>query len=405
MGRLIARLRRRSDDERRQALADYQQGRTTPHRTSICNAPSSNLYFGVDGQASPCWLYYPTPVPRWSPDRSITDIWNGAEFTDVRRALAAQRFIGRCRECEHDILTGNRPLAAAYDFDEPIGEWPSMLELELSNQCNLACVMCNGNLSSRIRREREHLPPLSSPYDESFVEQVAALLPHLRELRFNGGEPLLQPIVHDIGERVGDLRPDLKVTIATNGTVLNTKVHRLLDRCSIHVNVSIDSLVPARYEQIRLHADFDHLMANFEVFRDYCLTHDRSLCVMVNPMRENWSEMADFVWWCNERDVHLWFNTIREPSHLALHSLAAGELETMRAELARRSLPKPVPGPYESVHRHNIDVFRRFVDHQLTTWRDEAGDTRSGVPVTLASSKRRETSTRTPDHLDMPGKG
>ena len=379
--------------QRRRALDTYQAGRTTPHRDSICNAPLTNLYLGVDGQASPCWLYYPNPVPRWSPERSIAELWNGPEFTKVRKALAHHRFIGRCSECEHDILTINRPLAAAYDFDRPIGQWPSMLELELSNQCNLACVMCNGNLSSRIRREREHLPPLESPYDGTFVDQVAEILPHLAELRFNGGEPLMQPIVHQIAERVGDLRPDLKVTIATNGTVLNAKVRRMLDRCSIHVNLSLDSLDSGRYEEIRVHSDFAAVMANFEQFRTYCRERHHTLCIMVNPMRMNWDEMADYVWWCNARDVHLWFNTIREPGHVALHNLPAVELAAIHDDLAVRELPEPVAGPYESVHRNNIHVFRRFVDHQLTTWRDEArrdpsSRATNGVSVALGPTRR-----------------
>ena len=372
------------------ALRTYQEQRTTPFRDSICNAPSVNLYMAVDGQASPCWLYYPPEVPRWSPERSIADIWTGAEFTEVRRALAEHRFIGRCSECEHDITTGNRPLAAAYDFEYPITDWPSLLELELSNQCNLACVMCHGRLSSRIRREREHLPPLHSPYDESFVDQVAELLPHLHELRFNGGEPLMQPLVHQISERVGDLRPDLKVTIATNGTVLNTKVRRMLDRCNIHINLSLDSLDAQRYEEIRVHSDFDLVMENFETFREYCHERDRTLCIMVNPMRMNWMEMAEYVRWCNQRDVHLWFNTIREPAHVALHNLPTDELRTIHDTLAVEHLPDPIDGPFADVHRHNIEVYRRFVDHQVRTWLDESSARRSPdeVAVELGATRR-----------------
>ncbi|MEZ5322518.1 MAG: twitch domain-containing radical SAM protein [Microthrixaceae bacterium] len=376
--------------ERELAIDRYRRGRSTFEREAICNAPFTNLYFSVDGQASPCWLYFPPEVPRWSPERSIADIWNGPEFTAVREALRRDEFIGRCSECEHDILTGNRPLAAAYDFDHPLGEWPSMLELELSNQCNLACVMCHGGLSSRIRRERDHLPPIVSPYDDSFADQVAELLPHLRELRFNGGEPLMQPIVHRILERVAEHRPDLKVTIATNGTVLNDKVRSLMERCSLHFNISIDSLVAERYEEIRVHSDFDTLMANFERFRAYCKANDRTLCVMVNPMRMNWMEMGDYVLWCNERDVHLWFNTIREPRHLALHSLSGEELAAIHEELSRFDRSSLDPRRLTDRGRHNLGVFERFVDHQVATWRDEAyaREESGGVPVALTSTPK-----------------
>jgi len=373
----------------RYRLRSYQSKRDTPHRESVCNAPSTNLYFSVDGQASPCWLYFPSKPPKWSPDRSIKDIWTGPEFTKVRGALADGRFIGRCKTCKHNIATGNRPLAAAYDNPHPIGDWPTMLELELSNLCNLECVMCSGRLSSRIRKYREHLPPLVSPFDDTFVEQVAELLPHLHEIRFNGGEPLMQPLVYKIAERIGEVRPDLKVTIATNGTVINDKVRRLLDRCSIHVNLSLDSLVPHRYEEIRINSDFAKVMENFEVFREYTQRRGHTLCIMVNPMRMNWMEMADYVWWCNERNVHLWFNTIQYPEHVALHNLPADELQTIFDTLAAAPLPTPPKGPAGDIHRNNLEVYERFVHNQVTTWLADARSAAGrdpglvGVPVEL----------------------
>jgi MoaA/NifB/PqqE/SkfB family radical SAM enzyme len=357
----------------------YQDQRRTPHRASVCNAPLTNLYLQADGTASPCWLYYPSQPPKWSPTRSLADIWTGPEMTAVREALAEHRFIGRCTECEHDIRTGNEPLAAAYDNDRPIGDWPTMLELELSNLCNLECVMCNGLLSSRIRKNREGLEPLDVPYDESFIDQVTELLPHLHELRINGGEPLMQPLVHVLGERVAQHRPDLRVTIATNGTVMNRKVRTLMETCTLHFNISIDSLQPERYEAIRVHASFDKLMANTAEIHEYCRTNGRTLCIMVNPMRENWEEMPEFIRWCDERDLPVWFNTIRNPAHLALHSLPAEQLthivDTWRAER--------FPEPVTDMEVRNAGIFQQLV-HQVETWRDEAAARpANGVPVTL----------------------
>ena len=364
----------------KRALDRWQASRDTPHRDSVCNAPSTNMYFCVNGTVAPCWLYFPNRPPTWSPERSILDIWRGPEFTEVRQALADGRFIGRCGTCGHDVATGNRPLAAAYDNEHEIGEFPTMLELELSNLCNLECIMCSGELSSKIRRT-EGRPALVSPYDDSFVDQVAELLPHLHELRFNGGEPLMQPIVHKIGERIGDLRPDLKVTIATNVTIINDKARRLMERCNIHVNISIDSLIPERYAQIRVHGDLHQVQANFDEYLGYCHRGGRNLAVMVNPMRVNWDEMADYVWWTVEKGAFLWFNTIRYPEHLALWNLPAGELAHIHDTLAAKALPEPAEGPDGDVCRGNREVFERFVHSQLATWRDEAEGRPDPVPV------------------------
>lgn len=351
------------------------------------------MYFCVDGQVAPCWLYFPSKVPRWSPERSIEDIWRGPEFTKVREALAEHRFLSSCGVCEHNIDTGNLPLAAAYDNEHAIGDWPTMLELELSNLCNLECVMCSGQLSSKIRRNRDHLPPLISPYDDSFVDQVAEILPHLHELRFNGGEPLMQPIVHKITDRIAEIRPDLKVTIATNGTIINDRARRMMERCNIHVNISIDSLIPERYAEIRVHGDLNEVLANFEEYRGYCHADGRNLAVMVNPMRMNWDEMADYVWWASERQVHLWFNTIRYPEHVALHNLSYDELAHIHDTLAAKPLPEPAPGPAGNATWGNREVFERFVHTQLATWRDEAKgrrDAPAGVPVQISASPSAE---------------
>lgn len=355
----------------KQAVRTYQRHRETPHRDSLCNAPRTNLYFTVDGQVAPCWRYFPEQVPRWGQGRSILDIWQGPEFERVRRAIADERFVDQCAQCEHEIATGNRPLAAAYDNEHPIGEWPTMLELELSNRCNLECVMCNGQLSSLIRKNREQRPPLESPYDERFVEQVAELLPHLHEVRFNGGEPFLHPIVHRIGARIAATRPDLKITVATNGTVINDKVRRMLAGCNVHINLSIDSLVPERYAAIRVNGDLDRVMAHFAELKAYCADGGRDLCIMVNPMRMNWMEMNDYVWWTAEHGVRLWFNTIKEPAHLALHSLPADELAAIHEEMAAKPLPVPPDGPTGRVGRANDHVYASWL-HQVATWRDEA---------------------------------
>lgn len=379
---------RRTGHESDAALRSYERARPTTHRHSACNAPLNNLYFRADGAIAPCWLQFHQDSPRWTPDGpTIRDIWDGEWLGDLRRRLVNRDFSGPCTTCRHEIEVGNRPLAAAYDEIQVQDHWPSMFELELSNQCNLECVMCSGMLSSRIRANREGLPPLEIPYDSSFIDQVVEFLPHLEELRINGGEPLMQAAAFQLLDHVGDLRPDLKVTIATNGTVLNSKVERVLQRCAIHFNVSIDSLQAERYEAIRVHARFDVLMRNVERFIEYSHRTDRLLCVMVNPMRTNWDEMPDYVRWCNERDVALYFNTIRYPESEALHPLPADELRRIRSTLQEDHPVLPSTG-VGWLHRRNLAVLDRFRNVQLAAWIDEADErpASSEVPVELGPS-------------------
>ena len=320
-----------------EGVAKYEALRKAKDQTHLCNAPVTNLYFRTDGLVVPCWLQIGDAVTnRWSPDRSIRDIWDSEYLGRLRADLRDGRMGGMCWLCKNCVDEGTRPLALAYEDVEPNPgyEWPSMIELELSNQCNLECVMCQGSLSHLIRRNREHLPPLPQAYDDSFVDQLREFIPHLQELRFNGGEPLVQSQVFDICELVYELNPGLKITIATNGNVLNDRVRSHFERGNFHVNISIDSLRPERYEAIRPRSDHAQLIDNFFWFRDYCDERNRLISVQVNPMRHNWDEMGEIMDWALKNDTRCWYNIVRYPLGSALWNLPADDLEEIHRRWA-----------------------------------------------------------------------
>jgi MoaA/NifB/PqqE/SkfB family radical SAM enzyme len=327
--------------------------------SSFCKAPSNNMYFTVKGYVSPCWKTT-VACDNWSEDRSIMDIWSGDKFQMYRDALAKNVFLNRCTECKVDVDNEVWPLARAYE-KLPVHEYPSLMELELSNQCNLECTMCSGLLSSGIRKNRDKLPPLKQIYTDKFVEELREFIPHLQELRFNGGEPFAQKIVLDICDMVTEVNPKLKIRVATNGTVYTKRVKHILANNNIHLNISIDSLQQQRYEEIRINADFKKLMINFDIFHKYSKDNNRSLVVLINPMRNNWEEMVDFIWFTDKFDISLWYNTILYPTHLAIHSMQAEDLDivynTMLAQL--QELPSNV---------RNYDKFKHLVSNQIGNW-------------------------------------
>lgn len=334
---------------------------------AMCNAPWNNMYFTATGKVSPCWKL-PGYCDNWSKERSIMDIWKGDKFQMYRDALSENKFINRCASCKKDVDDGVWPLARAYE-GHGINEngYPVYMELELSNQCNLECVMCSGLLSSGIRKNRDKLPPLPQIYDESFREQMREFLPHLKELRFNGGEPLSQKIVLDVCEDAVDLNPMLPIWMATNGTVYNKRVKYLMDRCNLNFNVSIDSLIPERYSSIRINGHLEDVLRNFDIYRNYCLKKTQyknqvisGLSIMVNPMRVNWDEMVNFGVFASEKNVNIWYNTILYPQHLAIWNLPSSEIkniyDTLKSQLD--TLPESSI-PHQTNH---------LVNNQIKNW-------------------------------------
>ena len=329
-----------------------------------CNAPFNNMYFTVRGKVSPCWKL-PGFCDQWSPERSISDIWFGEEFDRYRNALKACNFLDRCKECETEIAKDVWPLAKAYQ-KYPVRVYPSLMELELSNQCNLECVMCSGELSSGIRKNRDKLPPLPQIYTQEFVEQLREFVPHLTELRFNGGEPFAQKIVLDICDMVAEVNPGLKVNIATNGTVYSKRVRKILEQNNTHINISIDSLDPKRYSEIRINGKMEDVHKNFALYKEYCGT-TKNLSVMVNPMRNNWFEMVDFLKFTDENNTSLWYNTILYPKEWAIWNLSAQALEEIYNGLRQRLDDYPRPEGFS-----NYNTTEHLIEHQIKNWWKEA---------------------------------
>jgi molybdenum cofactor biosynthesis enzyme MoaA len=350
-------------------VAAYNASRGRPHSRHICHAPFSNMYFNVHGDCAPCWLTFLNPDSY--PQKSVREIWFGETFQNLRDSLLRYDLTHKCNVCLKNLQTGNHTsvLARAYDVNE-IRKYPTMLELEVANTCNLECVMCIGELSSSIRKNREKLPPLESPYDDAFAEQLEEFIPHLKELRFNGGEPFLIPLVFKMFEKVERLNPKLKVVIATNGTVLNNKVKYWLGRLNIHINFSLDSLTDDIYETIRVNAKFSRVMEHFDHYHAYCRDNKRTMCMMVNPMRNNWHEMPAFVRFANSRNVNLWFNTIHRPKEWAIWSLPSEQLREIHATLSAVEFGEPAGNT--SIAAYNIGVYRNLADVQIRNWMREA---------------------------------
>lgn len=332
-------------------------------KNAACNAPFNNMYFTVRGSVSPCWKL-PGFCDQWSEERSIRDIWFGDKFQMYRDALKKSQFLHRCGECKKDIDNNVWPLAKAYE-KYPVNEYPSLIELELSNQCNLECVMCSGELSSGIRKNRDKLPPLPQVYTDKFIKEMEEFVPHLTELRFNGGEPFAQKIVLDICDMVAEINPGLKINMATNGTVYNKRVEKILKQNNIHINISIDSLDYQRYSEIRINGNLHDVFKNLEIYKKYC-AEKKELSIMVNPMRNNWFEMIDFVKFADKHEVNLWYNTILYPKELAIWNLPTKTLKEIYNDLSKKL--EEYKQTSSTGRKYNIHVAEHLVYNQIRNW-------------------------------------
>ena len=149
----------------------YNLQRKTANTSLPCWAPFRSMYFGFRGNTSVC-CFNKMHVIGTYPAQSIREIWFGAKADEIRQSLSKSDFSLGCQPCHELITAENYSGLPAKNFDPlPINSnrFPSKIDFELSNECNLECIMCRGEFSTAIRRNREKLQHIPSAYDSAFV--------------------------------------------------------------------------------------------------------------------------------------------------------------------------------------------------------------------------------------------
>ena len=146
-------------------------------------------------------------------------------------------------------------------FEPQALEFPNRVTLELTNHCNLNCVMCPRH---HMKGPKGYLAfsLFKRIIDEIVDHRGTALVPFFR------GESLLHPDFIAMMTYANDkgIRP---IQLATNGTLLTEEVARALLGLELDfVSFSVDSIDPNTYGLIRRGADLTSVLKNIEFFCD-----------------------------------------------------------------------------------------------------------------------------------------
>ena len=300
----------------------------------FCYVPFNSMTFSFQGKVFTC-SYNRDAVLGYYPDKTIDEIWNGVPAQKIREHMSHNDLDFGCQHCKYFFekrkFSNLKPLVwdkyAEKGTDNPM---PRVLEFELSNECNLECQMCLGEVSSSIRKNRDKLSPIKMPYDDAFIEQLEKYIPHLEEAKFYGGEPFLIDIYYKIWAKITEINPNIKIFVITNGTAWNKKIRTVLENGHFDVAISIDSTHRETLEKIRKNIRYDTLMSNIDNFSSYCLSRGANLSLSFTAQRENWQDFPDYVSFCNEKKAYMYVSYLETPVQFAIPGLPVEELKKIR---------------------------------------------------------------------------
>lgn len=297
----------------------------------LCKAPFNSLRLTLNGNIQVCCVNTEFVLGKY-PDISIKEAWFGKKINQFRDAILEKNLSLGCSECNTQIEIGAFSSLKAYSYNHikiNKNRYPSLIEFELANNCNLECVMCNPYTSSAIQNNCNLNINYSTPYNISIVNEIEEFIPHLTHVNFIGGEPFLIPIYYSIIEKILSINNKIRFNISTNGTILNDKVKNILKKGQFDISVSVDSIKKETYETIRKNANFDMLMENLRFFNDYCKKNKTFFSIMVCPIKQNAFEMPELIKYFDNKNVPVFFNTVFMPHSISLTNLNSSEIKSI----------------------------------------------------------------------------
>ena len=276
-----------------------------------CSAPFTTLRFDFDGLLTVCCINRTHDLGSY-PNTTLEEAWFGDKLKQLQTAMQEYDFSLGCQHCAHHVLIGNglntilHQTNSVFPVTEPdTRSYPQRLIFQLHNTCNYECIMCSGEYSSSICKNRDNSIPNKCVYDDNFIEQLKPFLQHAKQVEFLGGEPFLNPLYYKIWELIKEINPSMLVSITTNGSIYSDKIERILQEMQeVRLVVSIDSLDTDTYAYIRRKGNLNNVLTNIEKF----ITIGKMYGIAFCPIIQNVYEIPKFIEYCAERDLSFCIN-------------------------------------------------------------------------------------------------
>jgi GTP 3',8-cyclase len=192
-------------------------------------------------------------------------------------------------------VSTQKPLADAY------GRVATDLRVSLTDRCNLRCSYC------MPAEGLDWLPHPEVLTDDEVVRLVTIGVRRLgiREVRFTGGEPLIRRGFVDIVRRTRELGDHLELSVTTNGLGLERMAPALAAAGLDRVNLSLDTLDPARFKTITRRDRLDDVLRGAKAAHNAGLTPVKINAVLLRGVNDD--DACDLLAWAIDHEYELRF--------------------------------------------------------------------------------------------------
>jgi cyclic pyranopterin phosphate synthase len=202
------------------------------------------------------------------------------------------------------------------DMIDPFGRTISYLRVSVTDRCDFRCTYCMAEnmtfLPKKDLLSLEELDRLCSVFIQKGV----------KKLRLTGGEPLVRKnIMHLVRELSRHLESGAleELTLTTNGSQLSRFAAELADCGVKRINVSLDTLDPAKFHQITRWGQLEKVMQGIDAAQAAGLKVKLNAVALKNF---NDTELPDMLRWAHGRGMDL----------TVIETMPMGEIEEDRTD-------------------------------------------------------------------------
>lgn len=300
----------------------------------FCPAPWISISTDVNGSIRPCCRYEQPSrqtvhkMPYMTEGR-IDHLYNGPEMTELREAFLRGEEPNECNWCWAEEAAGIRSFRQKYlerkyqfELEKP---QPQILDLKLSNVCNLRCRMCGPQASSAIAKENGISNDywLTQKIMDTKNESVLfdEWLPGIREIELTGGEPFFSPENKKLLTRIAETpyAANINLLITTNGMFYIPKLMESLKAFNrVQISLSVDDIGP-RLEYARDRSSWGKIQSNILKMKENYPDFHYAIYRTVNNY--NIWYLKDLEDWAAKYEITLANGFLHEPKSLSIRHL------------------------------------------------------------------------------------
>jgi cyclic pyranopterin phosphate synthase len=131
---------------------------------------------------------------------------------------------------------------------DSVGRGVTDIRISVTKRCNFGCIYCHDEGLGPVAKPRTPHGEEMTPVEVERLVRVAREF-DIGSVKFTGGEPLIRADLEEIVDRT--VRQIDDVSLTTNGSMLESRAESLRNAGLKRINVSIDSLDPAAFQEIR----------------------------------------------------------------------------------------------------------------------------------------------------------